>query len=396
MKFGLNAMVGQSGGPTAAINATLCGVIRGCFGKFSSLYGMRNGIEGLLDGDFVCLNHLFGNEAQLELLAHTPSAILGSCRMQLPSDFSSPIYGSIFDALEKYSVDCFFYIGGNDSMDTVAKLSRYAKEKGVAVSFIGIPKTIDNDLALTDHTPGYGSCAKYIATTVAELYRDVSVYRAPSVTVVEVMGRETGWLGCACALPTVAEEGGCQLIYLPECSVSTDTIISDVDNFLRKNQTLLIGISEGACPMQNGARDSFGHTRISGGSKAIERRIYQALRCKVRSIELNLPQRCACHLLSKTDIEESLQIGEKAVEMALLGQNGVMASFVRNNGEYAVDIVGVDSSLVANRVKAVPPQFIDAEKRFVTKECIQYMAPLILGEIHLKYKRGLPHYFNLR
>ena len=396
MKFGLNALVGQSGGPTAAINATLCGVIRGCHGKFNTLYGMKNGIEGLLQEELVNLNYLFGNESELSLLSTTPSAILGSCRRRLPDCFSDSVYEKIFSILDKYSIGAVFYIGGNDSMDTVHKLSRYADAHSLGVSFVGVPKTIDNDLVLTDHTPGYGSSAKYIAATVGEIYRDVSVYRSPCVTVVEVMGRGAGWLGCACALPTVLGSGGCHLVYLPELGLSLDTVLSDIENFLRKSPTLLIGLSEGALPSDTGTADSFGHTRVSGGGRAIEAAVSKHLGCKSRAVELNLAQRCASHLMSGTDLSESLLIGQAAVRFACEGKGGVMASFRRRAGEYGVDVVSVDAGLVANGVKTVPKRFIDEKNRFVTRECIDYVAPLIMGEKQVEYKRGLPHYFNLR
>lgn len=394
MKSGMNAIVGQSGGPTAAINATLAGVIRGCHGKFSHLYGMKSGMEGLLCEELVCLDYLFGNERELDLLSRTPSSVLGSCRQRLPSQFDSPVYERLFKILEKHSIDCFFYIGGNDSMDTVDKLSRYAKAKGVDVSFIGVPKTIDNDLVLTDHTPGYGSCAKYIATTVAELYRDVSVYRIPCVTIVEVMGRDAGWLGCACALPSF-KGGGCGLVYLPESGFSLDTMLSDAEDFLSKSNTLLLGISEGACPTRHGLEDSFGHRRVSGGGKVLEDAIAKHLGCKARAVELNITQRCASHLLSLTDIKESLLIGEKAVQLALDGHNGVMATFERSVGEYGVRVSYADASQVANRVKSVPREFIDTKNRFITDKCVEYISPLILGEISSEYNEGIPHYFNL-
>ena len=392
----MNAIVGQSGGPTAAINATLAGVVRGCRGRLCHLYGMKNGIEGLLRKELVCLDYLFDNDGLLDLLASTPSAILGSCRMRLPPFSDSSFYSTLFGVLEEYSIDCFFYIGGNDSMDTVARLNEYAQRNSIDVTFIGVPKTIDNDLVLTDHTPGYGSCAKYIATTVAEIYRDVSVYRLPSVTVVEVMGRDAGWLGCACALPAALSGGGCQLVYLPESGFSLDTILSDAEGFLCKSPTLLIGLSEGALPDNSGGADSFGHTRSSGGGRILEGAVSKFLGCKSRTVELSLAQRCAAHLLSKTDIEESVLIGRRAVDFAVDGKSGIMASFRRRAGEYGVDVVAVDASMVANRVKNVPHSFIDFENRFITGECVDYLSPLILGEKQIKYKRGLPHYFKLR
>ncbi len=396
-KIKRNALVGQSGGPTSAINATLCGVIRGSFGNVGKLYGALNGISGILENRLLELNYLFENERELRCLELTSGAALGSCRVRLPDDLDSLIYQSIFERLEEYDVKYFFYIGGNDSMDTVAKLSAYSKKKSLDVSIIGIPKTIDNDLILTDHTPGYGSAAKFIACSMCELWQDVSSYDLTSVTVVEVMGRDTGWLGCACALPYYRYGYGCSLVYLPEARFSLDSFLTDVERELRHGKPLLVGVSEGIELGGNDAEeDAFGHRAFSGISKILEKEIKKNLRCKARGVELNLVQRCASHLASKTDLSESEGLGKYSVEIALEGKSGKMSAFVRRSGEYDVDFTDVDAYLVANKTKYVPADFINGEGNFVTDSCIEYLSPLILGESGACFDLGMPKHFRLK
>ena len=392
-----NAVVGQSGGPTAAINATLSGVIRGAFqsDKIDTLYGMVNGVEGLLSGNLVNLNYLKGDEDSLARLSITPASALGSARYRLPLDLESLEYEKIFKVLSDNNIKYVFYIGGNDSMDTVCKLSRYAKEKSLDVSIMGVPKTVDNDLALTDHTPGFGSSAKYLATTVCELGYDVSVYNVPSVTVLEVMGREAGWLGCACALPKHFCGVGADLVYLPEGDFKLDRFLADVENQIKISRNVLVAVSEGVNTLSTGVEDAFGHKDISGIGKKLSDAVKLELGCKTRGIELSLPQRCAAHLLSRTDIEESIYIGQRAVDFALEGESGKMASFKRRAGQYGVDVIPVDASLVANEIKHVPKEFINSAGNFVTDKCIEYLSPLIMGEINVNYKSGLPHFFRI-
>lgn len=393
--YKVNAVVGQSGGPTAAINATLCGVILGAniSREINTLYGMENGITGLIDDRLFSLNYLFGQEKALCRLAVTPGCALGSVRYRLPSDFCSTVYERIFDNLIKRHIKYFFYIGGNDSMDTVSRLNAYATKNGIDISFIGIPKTIDNDLVLTDHTPGYGSCAKYVATVTCELACDISVYREPSVTFLEVMGRHAGWLGCACALPRYYFDKGADVIYVPEKKFSTDLLLGDIENVLRKKNNVLVAISEGICPADSSFVDAFGNCKNGGAARELSLLVGKRLGCKSRGVELNTPQRCAGHLLSATDIKESLLIGKRAVYMATHGMSGKMASFARKSGAYGVEIVGVDVDSVANMVKKVPADFLDSGDGFVTKKCIDYLSPLVKGEIGLEYYRGLPNYF---
>ena len=404
--MGINAIVGQSGGPTSAINATLAGVIRGAHAYgIDKLYGMKNGIEGLLNEDICDLSYLFGNEKELSLLDGTPSSILGSCRKRLPPSIDDETYVKAFSILEKYGIKYFFYIGGNDSMDTVAKLDKYAKENGKAISFVGIPKTIDNDLVLTDHTPGFGSAAKFIATTVQEIAGDCAVYKLNAVTIVEAMGRDAGWLTASSALAKHFTGQGADLVYLPEVPFSPDEFISSVKELLKEKPNIVVVVSEGARladgryvgeSNQNGATDAFGHKYLAGAGKVLESMIRAKIGCKVRSVELNLPQRCAGHILSRTDITESVKIGKESVRMAIDGKNGIMSTFVREDGEYGIEISFVPVSEVANKVKSVPMEYINEKGNNVTEECIRYIAPLVCGEVQKRYENGLPVHFKVR
>ncbi len=391
-----NAIVGQSGGPTSAINATLRGVIEGARNKYKKIYGMKNGISGLLENRITDLSYLYDKDELLYSLSMTPASALGSCRLKLPRDFSSPVYKEIFDILYKNDIGILFYIGGNDSMDTVDKLSKYAKQNSLDVIIIGVPKTIDNDLVLTDHCPGYGSCAKYVATTVYEIARDISSYKLPSVTFVEVMGRESGWIGCASALSKRFFDVGSDLVYIPEAGFSSEKVLDDIENMLSKKNDVLVSVSEGASyDTAIGEEDAFGHKTLSGIGKNLELLVKKEIGCKVRSIEMNLPQRCASHLVSKTDIEESVLIGQMAVKLACLKNSGKMASFVRTQGEYSVKVEMVDASLTANAIKRVPRDFINKDGNFITDKCIEYISPLIQGEMDIKYVMGLPQHFEI-
>ena len=399
-----NEIVGQSGGPTSAINATLSGVIKACLGnkeRINTLYGVKNGIEGLLKDDIIELSGMFCDRNKLKRLEATPSSALGSCRMRLPESFNDIVYRRIFDIFKKYGIGYFFYIGGNDSMDTVSKLDKYARTCGYGIRIIGIPKTIDNDLTETDHTPGYGSAAKYIATTVSEILRDCASYTVKAVTVIEIMGRDAGWLTCAASLPKAVIGEGVDLIYLPERTFSMDKFISSVNKALERHPNVVIAVSEGI-RYENGAyvgeleqsgnKDVFGHKYLAGVSKVLSRAISENIGCKVRAIELNLLQRCAAHLQSAVDISESIRIGKAAVERALKGESGRMISLERRKGKYSVRIKSVDIDAVANKVRYVPCSFINKDGNYVTKECIEYLLPLVLGETKKEYKNGLPVY----
>ena len=407
-----NAIVGQSGGPTAAINATLAGVIKGALESecIQTVYGMRNGIEGFLEDRVIDLGKVFADESNLKVLVQTPAAALGSCRKKLPRlDFDDKecveFYNNLFAKLEKYGIKYFFYIGGNDSMDTVDKMSRYALRNGIDIRIIGIPKTIDNDLPVTDHTPGFGSAAKYVATTVNEIIRDCSVYTLKAVTIVEIMGRDAGWLTASSAIGRVVNGAAPDLVYLPERPFCMESFFADVEAALQRHPNVVIAVSEGLRmsdgkyvgeSTQSGAVDVFGHKYLSGTGKALEIAIKQKFGCKVRSVELNLPQRCAGHLISRTDIEESVRIGCAAVSAAVSGVSGEMMIFERGEDEeYRCEISHARVCDIANGTKYVPDGFINAEGNNVTDECCRYLLPLIMGECDIIFESGLPKHIIL-
>ena len=403
-----NAVVGQSGGPTAAINATLSGVIKGAIeakkeGVIGTLYGMRNGIEGFLKENLVDLFAVFENEADLTTLEATPAAALGSCRRKLKShEQDAETYARILEILKKYDIRYFFYIGGNDSMDTVLKLSRYAASHDYELRVVGVPKTIDNDLMATDHTPGFGSAAKFVATTVKEIVRDINVYTMDAVTIVEIMGRDAGWLTASAAL---AAEGdlGPDLVYLPERVFDEDQFVNDVKARLEKHPAILVAVSEGVrfadgeyvgAGTQSGAVDVFGHKYLAGTGKVLESIIKNRIGCKVRSVELSLTQRCASHMASLTDITESVMVGKGAVKAATEGKTGVMMTIDRADGaEYTTTVGCADIAGIANAIKTVPSEYINDEGNGITEAGIAYLKPLIMGELTLEYENGLPKHF---
>jgi len=407
-----NAVVGQSGGPTSAINATLAGVIKGCMecGKIDTLYGMKNGIEGFEKEDLISLLPLFekNRDSKLDLLSATPAAALGSCRKKLKDDAEIE---NIYKLFEKYSIRYFFYIGGNDSMDTVAKLSDYAKRNAgknlYDVKFIGIPKTIDNDLGITDHTPGYGSAAKFVATTMQEICRDCAVYTKKAVTIVEIMGRDAGWLTAASVLSTYLTGAGPDLVYLPEKVFDEEAFVKDINKKFAQSSKpyIVVAVSEGikfADGSYVGEKhvkvndDPFGHKVLTGAGKALENIVLDKIGCKCRSVELNVLQRCASHVASKTDITESRRIGESGVRHAIAGETGKMMCFRRIKGEdlYRVEIFAESIESIANEVKSIPAKFLASDSSGVNDKCIDYMLPLISGEINVVYEDGLPVHFE--
>ena len=393
-----NLLVAQSGGPTAAINATLAGVVSEALkhDEIENIYGAVNGIEGVFYDKIIKLNDI-----DLELLSQTPSAYLGSCRYKLPDlEKNEEKYVLIANYLIEHDIRYFLYIGGNDSMDTVNKLSQYFKNNNIDIMVIGVPKTIDNDLDITDHTPGFGSAAKYIATTVSEISHDSQVYCLDSVTIIEIMGRNAGWLTAAAALARNEEENSPHLIYLPESVFSLSKFVSDIKNLFDKGiRNVIVAVSEGIrdengnfiCEINgNNGVDVFGHNMLSGAGKFLENYVKQNLGCKVRSVELNVSQRCAGHLMSKTDIEESKQIGAKGVISALEGKSGMMMTFKRvSTNPYIREIENADISSIANVEKKIDDSWIK-NGNDVTAELIEYLKPLILGEVDIKYKNGIP------
>ena len=402
-----NAIVGQSGGPTTAINSTLAGVISGAMSAecIDKVYGMRNGIDGLLADRVVLLNELVTERADFERLKRTPAAALGSCRKKLPKEEDKDYeatFERIIEIFKKYDIRYFFYIGGNDSMDTVAKLSKYTTECGYEVRVIGVPKTIDNDLLGTDHTPGFGSAAKYISVTMQEILRDTAVYTVKAVTVVEIMGRDAGWLTASSELGRVLGLPSPDLVYLPERSFDMEEFFEDLSAALENKPNIVVAVSEGLRladgtfvgeSTQSGAVDAFGHKYLSGTGKALELAIKDRLGCKVRSIELNLPQRCAAHIASKCDIEESFGVGSAAVSAAVQGVSREMMVILRDNepDEPYSSVYGhMDIDLIANKTKFVPKHFINERGNHVTDECLSYILPLVKGECYPEYKDGLP------
>ena len=399
-----NAVVGQSGGPTAAINATLAGVIRGAKehkDAIPTLFGMRNGVEGLLQERLVDLTAFFDTEEKIVALEHTPAAALGSCRKKLPKPGEDDaVYEKLLEIFKKNDIRYFFYIGGNDSMDTVAKLSAYTKEHDYEMCIMGVPKTIDNDLVVTDHTPGFGSAAKYITVTLQEIIRDCAVYTTPAVTIVEIMGRDAGWLTAAAGISRVVNGIAPDLIYLPERAFDKAEFFEDVRAALQVHPNVVIAVSEGirfadgtyVCEgFGVASTDVFGHKQLSGTGKALEYAVKQEIGCKVRSVELNISQRCGAHIASATDLAESVMVGKGAVKAATEGVTREMMTILREPGEeYRVTIGHSDVSEIANQIKAVPAEFINERGNNVTDACARYLLPLIAGEAGPAYKDGVP------
>ena len=400
-----NVIVGQSGGPTAVINASLYGVVYEALmqkEQIGTVYGMINGIEGFLADTIMDMNSV-EQSGELELIKTTPGSFLGSCRYKLPEDLKDDVYPLLFKKFEEYSIGYFFYIGGNDSMDTVSKLSRYAAISGSEICFIGIPNTIDNDLVLTDHTPGFGSAAKYVASTVREIAIDASVYdNKKSVTIVEIMGRHAGWLTAASVLARKFENDNPVLIYLPESAFNTDTFIEDVKKALEHTSNLVVCVSEGIndgngtfiCELASDVGvDTFGHKMLTGSGKYLENLVKEKLGVKVRSIELNVNQRCSSSMISATDQEEAIQAGISGVHFALDGITGKMIAFHRTEGaDYSINYVPEDVNLICNQEKTVPPEWITGNGSDIGQAFIDYALPLIQGIVNVPEENGLPKF----
>ena len=400
-----NVIVGQSGGPTAAINSSLYGVVYEALNRedeIGNVYGMVNGIEGFLNDNYMDMKPL-DISGELELLKSTPGSFLGSCRYKLPEDLEDAVYPVLFEKLNALNIGYFFYIGGNDSMDTVSKLSRYAKKHDSDIRFIGVPKTIDNDLVETDHTPGFGSAAKYIATTVREIAIDASVYdNKKSVTIVEIMGRHAGWLTAAACLARKFENDNPVLIYLPETDFDEDAFIEKVKGCLETTPNLVVCISEGIhnsegkfiCELASEVGvDTFGHKMLSGSGKCLENLVKARLGVKCRSVELNVSQRCSSTMLSKTDQKEAIASGAFAVKKALEGTTGMMITFIREEGkEYRLSYGVSDVNNICNKEKTVPRSWINKDGTDVTEDFVNYVKPLVLGEVQVPMVDGLPKF----
>ena len=398
-----NCLVAQSGGPTTAINASLAGVISGVMNcnQFDTCYGAINGVLGILNENYLDLSAIMSDPDNLERLKMTPAMYLGSCRHKLPDykdDDSSYVF--IFNQFAKLNIGAFFYIGGNDSMDTVLKLSSYAKEIHSDIRIIGIPKTIDNDLCVIDHTPGFGSAAKYIASTMLEVAHDTFIYAVKSVTIVEIMGRDSGWLTASSALARNSYNTAPHFIYLPEVPFSKEQFLTDIRGKLKTHNNVIVAVSEGIRD-ENGdyitasksASDQFGHQQLSGAGKALEFLVKENIDVKVRSVEINVLQRCAAHLASRTDLNESFALGSKAVTLAEEGVTASMVTLERtSNSPYIVTYSHAPIRGIANEAKVIPREWINEAGNDIEPALYEYLKPLIQGEIPISYVDGVPSY----
>ena len=398
-------IIGQSGGPTAVINSSVLGIIEKSLKEnaFSAVYGALNGINGIIEEEIIDFSDYSLEE--LQLLKTTPSAILGSVRKKLPDNLQDEAFKKVEEVFIKYNIRCFFYIGGNDSMDTCLKLSKYFKNSTHKCIVIGIPKTIDNDMLEIDHTPGYASACKFIYTTLSEIYEDINCYKKGRVTIVEIMGRDSGWLTCAAKIASYYGKGP-DLIYIPEGRFDINQFLKDVESIYLKKSKVLVAVSEGIRDINgdyllqshiNNNADHFGHVQLGGIGSVLAEIVNKKLGLQVRSVELNILQRCASHLLSKTDVEEAYNCGSYGVELYLQGLTGQMVSMRRKDGnDYEIEYYPVDLEKIANFVKTVPTEYITEFNNNINDEFLNYLLPLVQGEINLPFENGFPKYFKLR
>ena len=397
--MGKTLIIGQSGGPTSVINASLVGAVKEALKheEIDRVLGAFHGIDGILNSNY----YTFTCDDDLETLTKTPAAALGSVRFKLTNDFNDPIYDKILKKFNEENVGYFFYIGGNDSMDTCNKLSLYFKEKNIDIKVIGVPKTIDNDLVHTDHSPGYGSACKYVATTLMEIAEDINVYKKGRVTIVEIMGRDAGWLTASAKLANLTNQN-IDLIYLPEVAFDIESFLEKVKSIYDKKQKVLVAVSEGIKDKDDNYilkyrnfnnNDSFGHMQLGGVALVLSEMVSTRLGISVRAIELNLPQRCASHIASLTDVKEAQNCGKNAVKYALKGKTGVMVGMVRKNGKISYQTTSLTK--VANFIKEFPNSWI-IDGCDISDEYIEYALPLIQGESSPKFKNGLPVYYKIK
>ena len=399
-----NILIAQSGGPTAAINAALAGIISAALKSDNTgeIFGGVNGVQGILEENIISLTERFeGDEDALRRLMFTPDMYLKTCRYKnkKPEEDDSD-YTRLTEIFKKYNIGMFFYIGGNDSMDTVARIKTFTESRGLSVKVVGVPKTIDNDLVEIDHAPGFGSAVKYVATTFREVMMDTGLYPLEYVAVVEIMGRDSGWLTAAAVLAPPENFPSEPVICLPEVPFDKEKFIDRVNEEVQKAGFAVVAVSEGLkdkdgnyISASTGYVDKFGHPQLSGTASALAGLIKEAIGCKVRSIDLGSAQRSAGHISSETDINESYNLGENAFRYASEGKSGIMATLTRKgNDPYIVEYGYVDVTKVANRVKDVPPEWIDEDNFTVTADMIHYLRPLTEGETKVDYKEGLPDY----
>lgn len=403
-----NVIVGQSGGPTSVINSSLVGVFQGAKrAGCGKIYGMRNGLEGLLQERYVELNDCIKNDLDIEILKRTPSSFLGTCRYKLPHyEKDSAVYEKLFAILKKLDIKHFFYIGGNDSMDTIKKLAEYASKINSDITFMGVPKTIDNDLDKTDHTPGYGSAAKYVASAMKEIILDTDTYTTDSITIVEIMGRNAGWLTASSALARTEDCTGPDLIYLPETPFSYDKFVSDILEVKKHKSSAIIALSEGIrnadgqyiCETQKDDMklDVFGHKMLGETALFLSDMVGKDTGMKSRGIVFSTLQRCASHIVSRRDITEAYDAGATAVAAALAGKTGKMVIFKRiSNDPYKVFTETHDIGDIANVEKTVPKEWITENGTYVSQEFIDYARPLIIGELTPFMVDGLPRHLTI-
>lgn len=404
-----NVIVGQSGGPTSVINSSLLGVFKTAKDRGADIvYGMVHGIKGLLDRDIVDLSAQIKTDLDMDLLKRTPSSFLGSCRYKLPEiEGNEDTYDKIFAILNELEIYAFFYIGGNDSMDTIKKLTDYGNKIDSPIRFIGVPKTIDNDLAITDHTPGFGSAAKYIAATTKEIIRDGLVYDYPVVSVIEIMGRNAGWLTAAAALSKGEDCEGVDLIYMPETVFDLDKFIAKVGELLKEERSIVIAVSEGikvadgryVCELADHIDyvDAFGHKQLAGTARFLTGEISKRFKVKTRAIELSSLQRCAAHVTSRIDITEAFNAGGAAVKLAFEGgATGQVITLQRvSEDPYMCITQPADVHFIANVEKKVPREWINEDGTYVTPELVHYIRPLIQAEIAPLWVDGLPRHLKL-
>lgn len=403
-----NVIVGQSGGPTSVINSSLVGVFQGAKrAGCGKIYGMRNGLEGLLQERYVELNDCIKNDLDIEILKRTPSSFLGTCRYKLPHyEKDSAVYEKLFAILKKLDIKHFFYIGGNDSMDTIKKLAEYANKINSDITFMGVPKTIDNDLDKTDHTPGYGSAAKYVASAMKEIILDTDTYTTDSITIVEIMGRNAGWLTASSALARTEDCTGPDLIYLPETPFSYDKFVSDILEVKKHKSSAIIALSEGIrnadgqyiCETQKDDMklDVFGHKMLGETALFLSDMVGKDTGMKSRGIVFSTLQRCASHIVSRRDITEAYDAGATAVAAALAGKTGKMVIFKRiSNDPYKVFTETHDIGDIANVEKTVPKEWITENGTYVSQEFIDYARPLIIGELTPFMVDGLPRHLTI-
>ena len=394
-----SVLVGQSGGPTSVINASLVGVIKEAFKheNIEKVYGSFYGIEGILEENF----YEFNKSMDLDQLSTTPAAALGSVRFKLPNNLDDEIYIKIVNVFKKYNIKYFFYIGGNDSMDTCNKISKYCKINNLDIKAIGIPKTIDNDLVETDHCPGYGSACKFVATSLLEIYRDTNSYKRGRVTIVEIMGRDAGWLTASAALPEVTGDK-VDLIYLPEVAFDINEFLASVKEIYSRKNKVLIAVSEGIRDKDGeyilkyrnfNNNDNFGHLQLGGVAEVLSEIVGTKLGYPVRAIEFSLLQRCASHIASLADVNEAIGCGEHAILEALKGNTNVMITMIRKNGSITYSTASLDD--VANKVKPFPKEWIINNNQ-ISNEYIKYALPLIQGESCPKFINGLPSYSKIK